>query len=167
MTIIPVDLTKNSEVKKIQKLIYQLKIITMKKINLLPSLFILLVLLAGCKDDEPVDPRDAFVGTFQMNGTCNFIDGTNSQDNYNLTISKSSDQTGIILANLINSAQNINATVSGNSFTITQGAITLSNGSTININGTGNLNENTLSLNYSLQHQGQNLGNCTDNGNKQ
>lgn len=136
----------------------------MKKNDILPFFFALLVLLSACKEDDP-DPNEVFVGTYQMNASCNFTNGSNAQEAYSLTISKGTDASNIAIQNLFGSGQSINATVSGTSFNISQAPMTIE-GSQITISGTGNLSGTSLNINYSLSTQGQVFGNCIDSGSK-
>lgn len=139
----------------------------MKKLILLSVPLMLIILFTACQEDEPAaDPRAIFIGSYQMNNTCSFTDETDTQLNYNLTIDQASDPTGIILRNFLNLGQDLNATVSGTSFNITQGNINIQ-GTPINITGTGNINGTALNLSYSIQFQGRDIGSCTDNGSKQ
>lgn len=138
----------------------------MRRNSILIFTLSMLFMFSACHDTEPdPDPNKKFIGSYQMQVGCNFIDGNNEQDNYTLNITKSSTSSTIQISNLFNTNQPLIATVDGNSFTITQGIMTIED-LQIEINGTGVLNGTTLNLNYNLAHQSEQIGTCTEAGQK-
>ncbi len=98
----------------------------------------LLVVFAGCKDDEEVNKAD-FIGTYSVIELCN---GNNAS--YTLTIGDVVDSDNqVTVTNLWDWEETINATISDNVLTI---PAQLSDG--ITFTGSGELTGSTLVINY-------------------
>jgi hypothetical protein len=108
----------------------------------------LLVGLVACKKDE--DARDEFVGTYNAQESFSF-GGDNFTDNYSFSITKSSSVAERILLNGFADASGVTveATVSGNSFSIPQQTIVVS-GESVGVSGSGSRDGNRLTYSYSL-----------------
>jgi hypothetical protein len=108
----------------------------------------LLVGLVACKKDE--DSRDEFVGTYNAQESFSF-GGDNFTDNYSFSITKSSSVSDRILLNGFADASGVTveATVSGNSFSIPQQTIVVS-GESVGVSGSGSRDGNRLTYSYSL-----------------
>jgi len=82
-----------------------------------------LVCCMSCGKDDDGDMRDAYIGAFKIKQTA-IIEGVLMEDNYNITVVKSSvNNTDIIISNILNTGYSVNATVSGTNFTIPQQTI--------------------------------------------
>lgn len=77
-----------------------------------------LLLLCGCEltDEEVLNSRAAFVGSFNMNQTCR--GAANSTDRYTLRISQGTGSNTVLLEGLQPFGSRITATVAGNTLTI-------------------------------------------------
>jgi len=99
-----------------------------------------LLFLYGCElsDEEVLNSRAAFVGSFNVNQTCR--GASSSTDKYTLRISQGTGGNGILLTNLQPFADEIVATVAGNTLTIRSQSARLS-GQTrqVTISGSGTL----------------------------
>jgi hypothetical protein len=81
-----------------------------------------LVCCMACEKDG--DSRDIYVGSFRIKQQA-IVEGIVVEDNYNITIVKSSvNGSDIIINNLLNTGESVNATInSGTNFTIPQQTI--------------------------------------------
>ncbi len=138
----------------------------MKKTYLLP---LLLMLLTACLEtDNPVpklDPRDSFIGSYQMFSMCTNFNGQIGQRNYSISIFKGLDPSSIEILNFFGTDQSLYADVNGNNFTLRPTAVTL-NGNEYTVNGTGNLLGKSLGLQHIWVFQSQIVVSCTNEGNK-
>jgi hypothetical protein len=106
-----------------------------------------LALFAGCdKDrDDLKDKRDGYAGTWKIDETVRYLDGSTDTDTYNVTITKSSANTvDIVMNNLLDMGAGISviASTNGNSFTIGQQTVSTAG---IGLSGSGRLNGNGIS----------------------
>jgi hypothetical protein len=78
----------------------------------------------SCEDgNEKDDARDAYIGAFRIREQAT-VEGVVVEDNYNISVVKSSvNNTDIIISNILNTGESVNATVSGTNFTIPQQTI--------------------------------------------
>jgi hypothetical protein len=127
----------------------------MKK-NLKNGLFVVImttfVMLSSCKKDE-VDPRDAFVGTYNMNQSWSMTYGgqiiESGSGTYTLSITKSSTDNSKLLFTPFGSFPSliVSGTVSGSSFTITSQVVSYNNGMP-SFSGSGSIQGTTLYLSW-------------------
>lgn len=108
-------------------------------------LMVALLFLYSCElnDEEVLNSRVAFVGSFSVNQTCR--GAGNSTDKYTLRISQGAGSNGILLTNLRPFADEIVATVAGNTLTIRSQSARLS-GQTrqVTISGSGTLTDGSV-----------------------
>jgi hypothetical protein len=77
----------------------------------------------GKDDDDKNDLRDAYVGSFRIKEQAT-VEGVVVEDNYNISIVKSTvNNTDVIINNILNTGESVNATISGTNFTIPQQTI--------------------------------------------
>jgi hypothetical protein len=120
-----------------------------------------LVCCMACEKDD--DSRDVYVGSFKIKQQA-IIDGVTVEDNYNITIVKSSvNSSDIIINNILNTGYSANATINnGTNFTIPQQTITDSG-----VSGSGRIDGSYIR--FSIMVTGQFAGqiNFTCEGPKQ
>jgi hypothetical protein len=82
---------------------------------------IMVAALACCMScEKDSDTRDAYLGSFRIKEQA-IVEGVVVEDNYNISIVKSSvNDMDIIISNILNTGETVNATVSGTNFTIPQ-----------------------------------------------
>lgn len=103
--------------------------------------------------------REKFIGQYNVNETC-------PSGNYNFIInvvSSSTSEDAIIINNLGDFGAAVNATVDGSAVTIPNQNIT-SGGFAVSVNGSGAINGNLLTINYSYDFSGSGEScsmNCT------
>ncbi|MDR1780104.1 MAG: hypothetical protein LBR50_05165 [Tannerella sp.] len=136
------------------------------------TIFNFLVLFAaiGCmtsceKDDDKADARDAYIGSFKVTEQCVYPDGTIAQDSYNITIVKSSvNDMDVVINNIINSGESVNATINSTNFTIPQQTITAYG---YGVSGSGRRDGNSITFSVLVTMQGIGQVNFSCTGNKQ
>jgi hypothetical protein len=104
-------------------------------------------MLSSCKKDT--DDRDQYVGTY--NAEDKYVEsGITYTENYSFTITKSSVSSDRIIMTGFAGAPGVSveATVSGNNFTIPQQTIVF-DGENIGISGSGSISGNSLTYSYS------------------
>jgi hypothetical protein len=122
----------------------------------------LLLVFSSCgKDDDPIDDRDQFVSTFDVNESYD-VDGTTYTAHYSMTITKSAqDPSVILLSNLggFNTPIIIKATVNRTNFIIPQQTVA-GNG----FSGSGNISGTTISFSYQQSATGIGVWNVSATG---
>jgi hypothetical protein len=121
----------------------------MKKTSL--WLMALLVFVAGfvsCSKDE--DAREGFVGTYNAQESFS-LGGQNFTENYSFSITKSSSVSDRILLSGFADASGVTveATVSGNSFSIPQQTIVVE-GESVGVSGSGSRDGSRLTYSYNV-----------------
>jgi len=107
------------------------------------SVCLMAVFFAGCEKD---DPRDVYVGTFNVNEEIRYANGTLEFDNYNIIITKSAtNKNDIVINNIVDAGAGISviASVSGDSFNIPQQSVTIDYVG-VGISGSGRREGSTL-----------------------
>ncbi len=117
-----------------------------------------LLFLYGCEltNEEVLNSRAAFVGSFSMNQTCR---GANSStDRYTLRISQGSGGNTIILENMAPFATQIVATVAGNTLTISPQNVAFSGlARQATVSGSGTLTDGSvLEIDFDYDFGGNN-----------
>jgi hypothetical protein len=103
----------------------------------------------GEDGDKGDDPRDAFMGSYRIHDKV-IIDGILFENDYNITITKSSvSETDIIIFNLLESGESANATVNGINFTIPLQSFDDTSGT-----GSGRLDNNIIRFSAQVTLQG-------------
>lgn len=105
-------------------------------------------IFSSCAEDEVVDSREAFVGTWRATDTF-VINGNPFSDTYTFSITKSSgSQSNILLTGFASEpSETITASVDGNSFVIPQQTI-ISGGESVGVSGSGSINGNSITYSY-------------------
>jgi len=130
----------------------------------LSSILIVLmtVFLFSCSNKDEVDIRDQYVGTYQVVDSWK-SDGTAKTYSYSMTITKSTQDSKVILLSNFGgeSGAIITAEVSGNKITIQQQTV-----QTYGYSGSGAVNGSTLSFSYLISASGGSLVNVFSTGTK-
>ena len=128
---------------------------SIKLIGFLVLSFLILSCTEGTDDINPQDDRDVFLGTWNVNETCNRIP-------YQVTITKDPTNSSQVIINnfwLIGPEEKaLYAIVAGSNIVIPQQNI-YNDEKTI-VKGSGNMNKNTIEWEYTV-NDGADLYNCT------
>lgn len=136
----------------------------MKIKNLLIAMFLLVVVVSGCKKDDPVLDREKFIGSWTGTATTVFKSNGSFVDSETTAITENFD-TGADLNQILlgkNTEDELKAIVSGSTFTITQQSKFMKMDDGVNveikISGTGVLSSNgVLTLSGLMEGTYQNI----------
>jgi len=123
--------------------------------RILGIILLMTTCITACKKES--DDRDQFVATYSAEDKYT-LGGQSLTDTYSFSITKSSSDPNRILLNGFGNAAGVTveATVSGRSITIPQQTI-VSDGESIGISGSGNIDGSRLTYSYSLSLLGATL----------
>jgi hypothetical protein len=117
----------------------------------------------SCSDGDGGDARDAYIGAFKIDEQNTGTDGIIRKDSYNITIVKSAvNKDDVIITNILNTAESVNATVNGTSFIIPQQTLR-----DYGVSGSGRRDGNSLHFSILATLQGYGQLNFTCDGYKQ
>jgi hypothetical protein len=130
----------------------------------LPVLLLLAVMaLSSCRREDDPDPFDTFIGDYSITN-----DPCSDNEPYTLTLAKAANNR-LLVVNLFGSGLSFDATISGNTLTITNERVGDADYS-LTLNGTGTINGTTITLPYTarVEERGQQprTVNCTANGSR-
>lgn len=109
------------------------------------------IVLLSCKKDDPIDEREAVVGSYNITETWSWSGSTYTSDgnlSYNMTATKSSQsEVKILITNLRNRNYTFEADLNGINFQILSQAQII-DGVTVTFSGSGKFTATTLTFNY-------------------
>ncbi len=103
----------------------------------------------GLLDDEVLNSRQAFVGSFSVNQT---EVGTSNSENYTLSIQAGSNSNEILLSNLRPFKDQVIATVVGNQITIASQSVRINGTTSVKVSGSGTLDGTTIEIDFDFDY---------------